>query len=47
MTTTAVILGFVAKFAVLRRIRRVVQSWRGGKRIDTLGMASIRKDMGS
>jgi hypothetical protein len=45
-TTTAVIIGMVQGFALLRRIKSVVQNWRNGKRIDKIEIDAIRKDMG-
>ena len=45
-TTTAVILGMVQGFALLRRIKKVVQNWRNGKPINRLDIDAIRRDMG-
>ena len=44
--TTAVILGMVQGFALLRRIKKVVQNWRNGKPIDKIDIDAIRRDMG-
>jgi len=44
-TTGTVILGFIAKIAVLRRIKRVVQNFRAGKPIDVVDLREIREGM--
>jgi hypothetical protein len=45
-TTTTEIRGMVQGFALLRRIKSVVQNWRNGKRIDRIDIDAIRRDMG-
>jgi len=43
--TGTVILGFIAKIAFLRRVKRVVQNFRAGKPIDAADLQKIREGM--
>jgi hypothetical protein len=40
---TTVILGFIAKIAFLRRVKRAAQNWRAGKRIAAADLRKIRE----
>ena len=45
-TTTTEIRGMVQGFALLRRLKKVVQNWRNGKPIDKIDIDAIRRDLG-
>ena len=43
-TTAATIIGMVQGIAILRRIKRAVQGWRGGK-IRTIDLDAVRREL--